>query len=43
VRVADKFGPGRVKVTLSFAEWAEGKVAPATYELPVPAPGRDTK
>jgi hypothetical protein len=38
VRVADKFGPGNVKVTLSFADWKEGKVAAATYELPDPVP-----
>jgi hypothetical protein len=36
VRVADKFGPGKVKITLSFAEWTAGKVAAATYEIPVP-------
>jgi hypothetical protein len=38
VRVEDKFGPGKVKVTMSFDEWADGKVAAATYELPVPEP-----
>jgi hypothetical protein len=36
VRVADKFGPGKVKIALSFAEWTDGKVAAATYEMPVP-------
>jgi hypothetical protein len=43
VRVADKYGPGKVKVTLSFADWKEGKVEAATYELPVPEPARDKK
>lgn len=37
MRVADKFGPGKVKVTLSFADWADGKVATATYEIDAPA------
>jgi hypothetical protein len=26
------------KVTLSFADWKEGKVAPATFEVPVVDP-----
>jgi hypothetical protein len=36
VRVADKFGPGKVKVTMSFADWKDGKVAAAMYEIDVP-------
>jgi hypothetical protein len=36
VRVPEAVGEGRVKVSLSFAEWKEGKVAPATFELPPP-------
>ena len=40
MRVADKIGPGKVKVTLSFAEWKEGNVAEATYELPAPEPAK---
>jgi hypothetical protein len=36
VRVDDKFGPGKVKVTMSFEDWKDGKVAPATYEIDVP-------
>jgi hypothetical protein len=36
VRVDDKFGPGKVKVSMSFAEWKEGKVAYATYEIDLP-------
>jgi hypothetical protein len=26
---------GKAKVTLSFADWAEGQVAPATFEVPI--------
>ena len=37
MRVADKFGPGKVKVTMSFADWKDGKVAAATYEIDPPA------
>jgi hypothetical protein len=37
VSVADKFGPGKVKVALSFDDWKDGKVAAATYEVDVPA------
>jgi len=37
VRVDDKFGPGKVKVTVSFADWKEGNVAEASYELDLPA------
>jgi hypothetical protein len=40
VRVADGFGPGRVKVTMSFADWKEGKVATAAYEIPAPGPAK---
>jgi hypothetical protein len=36
--VAEKFGPGRVKVTLSFADWRDGRVADATYEIDTPTP-----
>jgi hypothetical protein len=36
VRVADKFGQGKAKVSLSFADWKAGRVATATYELSVP-------
>jgi hypothetical protein len=36
VRVADKVGPGKVKVTMSFADWKDGRVAPAMYELEQP-------
>jgi hypothetical protein len=38
VRVDDKVGPGKIKVTMSFADWKEGHVAAATYELPAPEP-----
>jgi hypothetical protein len=35
VRVADAVREGKVKVSLSFAEWKDGKVAPASFEIPV--------
>jgi hypothetical protein len=35
VRVPDEAGSGKAKVTLSFADWKEGKVAPATFEVPI--------
>ena len=35
VRVPDEAGNGKAKVTVSFPEWKEGKVAPATFEVPV--------
>jgi hypothetical protein len=41
VRVPDEAGDGQAKVTVSFADWKEGVVAPATFE--VPAGERDAK
>jgi hypothetical protein len=41
VRVADKFGPGKVKVRMSFADWKAGKVAEAAYEIPAPEPEKN--
>jgi hypothetical protein len=38
VRVAEKFGMGKVKVSMSFADWKAGHVAAATYEVPLPPP-----
>jgi hypothetical protein len=35
VRVPDEAGSGNAKVTVSFPGWKEGKVAPATFELPI--------
>jgi len=35
VRVPDEAGNGKAKVTLSFADWKEGHVAPATFEVPI--------
>ena len=29
---------GNAKVTLSFPAWEEGKVAPATFEIPIAEP-----
>ena len=34
---------GTVKVTLAFDDWTAGKVAPATFELTVPAKSADGK
>jgi hypothetical protein len=38
VRVDGQYGPGPVKVSLSFAAWKAGDAAAATYEIPVPEP-----
>jgi len=38
VRVPQAIGQGKVRITLSFPDWKEGNVAPATFELPVPEP-----
>jgi hypothetical protein len=35
VRVAQKIGSGKVKISLSFPDWKEGCVAPATFEIPI--------
>jgi hypothetical protein len=37
VRVERAADRGAVKVTLAFDDWAAGKVAPATFELTLPA------
>jgi len=34
VRVPDAAGKGAAKVTLSFPDWKEGKVIPATFKIP---------
>jgi len=40
VRVPDEAGNGSAKVTVSFPDWKEARVAPATYRLRiVPGPG----
>jgi hypothetical protein len=36
VRVEGAAETGTVKVTLAFDHWKAGKVAPATFELPMP-------
>jgi hypothetical protein len=36
VRVADKCGQGKIKVSMSFADWKAGQVAAATYEIAAP-------
>jgi len=38
VRVPEKVGNGKAKVTLSFPDWKEGKVIPASFEVPVLEP-----
>jgi hypothetical protein len=35
VRVPDEAGLGIAKMTMSFDNWQEGKVAPTTVEIPV--------
>lgn len=38
VRVPDEVGQGKATITLSFPDWKEGKVAPATFEVPITKP-----
>jgi hypothetical protein len=40
VHVPDPFGPDRVKVTLSFSDWTEGRVTAAGYEIDPPVAGK---
>jgi hypothetical protein len=40
VRVPSEAGKGKAKVTLSFRDWKDSPVAPATYEVPVVDPER---
>jgi hypothetical protein len=35
VRVPAEAGKGKAKVVVSFESWKEGKVAPATFEVPI--------
>ena len=35
VRVPDQAVKGKAKVTLSFADWKDGKVTPSTFEVPI--------
>ena len=35
MRAPDAAGKGAAKVTLSFPDWKEGKVIPATVEIPI--------
>jgi hypothetical protein len=35
VRVPDEAGEGKAKVTISFPDWKEGKVASAIFDVPV--------
>jgi hypothetical protein len=43
VRVETEVGKGNAKVTLSFDAWKEGKVAPATFEVPMADEGPQAK
>jgi hypothetical protein len=36
VRVPEAIGKGKVRITLSFPEWKEGKVAPRVFQVPIP-------
>ncbi len=35
MRVPSEAGKGKAKVILSFRDWKDSRVAPATYEVPV--------
>jgi hypothetical protein len=35
VSVDQKVGQGKVKITLAFPDWVEGKVASAKYAIPI--------
>ena len=37
MRVEGAAETGTVKIALAFDDWKDGKVAPATFELPLPA------
>jgi hypothetical protein len=41
--VPKEAGTGKATVTLSFADWKEGHVAPVTFEVPVLAPDTQEK
>jgi hypothetical protein len=43
VRVEGAAETGKVKITLAFDDWKAGKVAPATFELPLPLPADQGK
>jgi len=38
VGVPGEAGKGKAKITLSFPDWKEGKVAPVTIEAPIGEP-----
>jgi hypothetical protein len=40
VRVPSEAGKEKAKVTLSFPAWKDGKVTPATIEVPIVEPMR---
>jgi hypothetical protein len=43
VRVPAEAANGKAKVTLSFPDWKEGRVAPSLREIPVVDPKGDEK
>ncbi len=43
MRAPEEAGKGKAKVKLSFDAWKAGKVAPATFELPVVDEGPKAK
>jgi hypothetical protein len=43
VRVPDDAGTGKAKVVVRFDDWADGKVVPAVFEIPVIDPGPEAK
>lgn len=38
MRVPDNAGSGKAQITLSFPDWKEGQVVPATFEVPIEGP-----
>jgi hypothetical protein len=38
VRVPDEAGTGKARLTLSFPDWKEGKVTPATFDVHIEEP-----
>jgi hypothetical protein len=35
VRVPAEAAPGKAKVTISYPDWKDGKVAPAVFAIPI--------
>ena len=43
MRVPEEAGKGKAKVTVSFADWKEGRVSAATFEVPIVDPDPSAK